>query len=269
MAVVVGTGRAARHGVLFRDAAAIETLARVNTMVFDKTGTLTEGKPRGVGITLLPGHKHDTVALAAAVERHSEHPIARAVVEYALEGRDPSTLPPAEGVEVVPELGVKGTVYGRTVLVGKWEFLRANGVTGDPPRNFAEFGWTQVFVAVDGTLEVCIDVTDELRPTAAEAVRSLAGFGLRVVLLTGDRRATAEEVAARVSIPEVIAETLPADKHKAIEKLKSEGRVVAMVGDGSTTPRPWPRRTSGSRWGRGPTWRLPAPASRWFGRTCG
>jgi Cu+-exporting ATPase len=232
MAVVVGTGRAARAGILFRDAAALETMARVDTVVFDKTGTLTEGKPRGVGITLLTGHKHDTVALAAAVERHSEHPIARAVVEYALEGKDPSTLPPAEGVEVVPGLGVKGTVFGRVVLVGKWDFLRANGVTGDPPRSLAEFGWTQVFVAVDGIAEACIEITDELRPTAAEAVRPLAGLGLRLVLLTGDRKTTAEEVAARVGIPEVIGETLPADKHKAIERLKAEGRVVAMVGDG-------------------------------------
>jgi Cu+-exporting ATPase len=151
-------------------------------------------------------------------------------VEHALDGKDPSTLPPAEGVEVVSGLGVKGTVHGRTVLVGKWEFLRANGVTGDPPRDFAEFGGTTVFVAVEGTPEGGFDVADELRPHAAEAARLLAG--LRLVLLTGDRKATADEVAARLGITEVIADTLPADKHRVVEKLKAEGRVVAMVGDG-------------------------------------
>jgi Cu+-exporting ATPase len=231
MAVVVGTGRAARLGVLFRDAAALETLARVDTVVFDKTGTLTVGKPTVVGTTV--GGKWDTCILAAAVERHSEHPIGRAIVEYVLQGtRD---LPPAEGVEVVPGLGVKGIVHGRTVLVGKADFLRASGGVADapPPGDAAEHGGhTRVLVAVDGKYEGLFEIRDELRPHAAEVLSGLRREGVRTVLLTGDRRRVAEAVASRVPFDEVIADTLPADKHKVIERLKAEGRVVAMVGDG-------------------------------------
>src|SRR5262249_21295941 len=152
-------------------------------MVFDKTGTLTVGKPTVVSV---PAGKWDTLILAAAVERHSEHPIGKAIVEEAL--KHTRDIPLAENVAVVPGLGVKGTVHGRTVLVGKAEFLRANGVPDSPGFEFnREVGADmQVYIAVDGQYEGTLQFQDELRPHAAEAVREIRMGLVRTVLLTGD-----------------------------------------------------------------------------------
>jgi Cu+-exporting ATPase len=207
MAVVVGTGRGARSGMLFRDAAALERLAAVETVVFDKTGTLTEGKPRVVAADV----PDDVLAMAAAVEAASEHPLARAVVRYA-EGRG-LTPPTATDVRTEPGRRVSGTVNGVRIAVG----------------NYAAGG---VAVTVDGTTRGSLTFADAVRPGAADAVAALRAAGVRCVLLTGDRKATADAVAAEVGIPEVIADTLPVDKHAAVERLKAGGRVVAMVGDG-------------------------------------
>ena len=225
MAVVVGTGRGARAGVLFRDAEALERLARVDTVVFDKTGTLTEGKPEVVAAEL----SDEALGLAAAVERGSEHPLARAVVRYA-EGRGVA-IPAAADVRAVPGQGAEGRVGGRRVLVGNAGLMRASGVAGGFP-GADRAGASVVLVAVDGTAAGALAVGDTVRPHAAEAVRELVWAGVRPVLLTGDRRAAAEEVARQVGIAEVIADTLPADKHAAVEQLKAGVRVVAMVGDG-------------------------------------
>jgi Cu+-exporting ATPase len=215
MAVVVGTGRAARRGVLFRDAAALERLAAVDTVVFDKTGTLTEGKPALDRVEPAAGWAEERVlTLAAAVEVGSEHPVGRAVVAAA-QARGLS-LPPAANVEAVPGREVRGTVDGRTVRVGNLPDLNGAGVG----------------VAVDGQLAGTLHVSDQPRATSRDAVAALTADGVRPVMLTGDRRAAAEVVAQAVGISEVIAETLPADKHGEVERLKAAGRTVAMVGDG-------------------------------------
>jgi Cu+-exporting ATPase len=226
MAVVVGTGRGARLGILFRDAEALERLAKVDTVVFDKTGTLTEGKPKVTQAAITD----DALAAAAAVERSSEHPLARALVRYA-EGRG-LTIPTADGVRGVPGQGIEGTVGGRRVLVGKFAIMQASGVVGEFPEEAGESGTSVVYVAIDRRAAGWLTVGDDLRPQAADVVRDLAGEQVRAVLLSGDRRATAEVIARRVGIAEVLADTLPADKHSSIEKLKADGRTVAMVGDG-------------------------------------
>jgi Cu+-exporting ATPase len=226
MAVVVGTGRGARLGILFRDAEALERLATVDTVVFDKTGTLTAGKPKVLHAAI----PDDALAAAAAVERASEHPLARAVVGY-VEGLG-LAIPPADGIRGVPGQGVEGTVDGRRVLVGNLVFMQANAVAGAFPAESGEPGMSVVYVAIDGRAAGLLAVGDEVRPQAADVVRDLAREDVRVVLLTGDRRGTAEAVGRRVGTAEVIAETLPADKHAAIERLKTDGCTVAMVGDG-------------------------------------
>ena len=235
MAVVVAAGRGAKAGVLFRSAEFLERLAGVNTVVFDKTGTLTEGKPR-VAAADIPD---DALALAAAVEQGSEHPLGRAVVRYATEERK-LTLPTASRTWVTPGRGISGEVGGRRVEVGNADSSpRPAGAAGNqhpltpspsPPRG--EGSRTRVHVLVNGAPAGTLHLTDTVRPEAKEVVESLRRAGVRVVLLTGDRRGPAEAVAAEVGISEVIAETLPADKQAAVQRLKAEGRRVAMVGDG-------------------------------------
>jgi Cu+-exporting ATPase len=170
------------------------------------------------------------MAAAAAVEHDSEHPLARAVVRFA-QGRGVQLLS-ADGVRSVPGQGVVGTVGGRRVLVGNLAMMRANAVAGDFPAESGEPGASVVFVAIDGQAAGLLIVGDELRPRAADVVRDLARERVRPVLLTGDRRATAEAVGRRVGIAELFADTLPAEKHAAIERLKADGCIVAMVGDG-------------------------------------
>ena len=221
MAIVVGTGRAARLGVLFKDAAALETLSHVNIVVFDKTGTLTEGKPKVVAVS---GDENEVLRLAAAVERGSEHPLGAAVIAAATERK--LDIPAAADVHIVPGSGVRGMVNGRAVLVGNRRFLQQQGVAGELPPDAA------ILVAAGGAFLGSITLADPVRETTPVAVERLRAAGLRLVLLTGDHAATAGQVARQLGIDEVIAETLPTDKHTAIEKLKAEGRVVAMCGDG-------------------------------------
>jgi Cu+-exporting ATPase len=229
MAVVVAAGRGARAGVLFRSAEYLERLAGVDAVVFDKTGTLTEGKPR-VAAADIPD---DALALAAAVEQGSEHPLGKAVVRYATEERK-LTLPTASRTWVTPGRGISGEVGGRRVEVGNADSSpRPAGAAEHPPLPLvAAKTTTPVHVLVNGTPAGTLHLTDTVRPEAKEVVESLRRSGVRVVLLTGDRRGPAEAVAAEVGISDVIAETLPADKQAAVQKLKAEGRRVAMVGDG-------------------------------------
>ena len=235
VSVMVATGMGARAGVLFRNAAAIEVLRRVDTLVVDKTGTLTAGKPRLVDVVPAPGWTEDGIlALAAGLERPSEHPLAAAILDGARErGLD---LPAVEKFESVTGKGVSGRVAGRPVALGNQLFLRDLGVDPGPlaaraDRMRAE-GQTVMFVTAGGEEVGLIGVADPIRDTTPAAIVALQAEGLRVVILTGDSLATAEAVARKLSIDEVIAEMLPDGKLDAVRRLQAAGRRVAVAGDG-------------------------------------
>jgi Cu+-exporting ATPase len=233
-AILVGTGRAASRGILFRNAEALERARKIRTVVLDKTGTVTEGRPRLTDRVLIEAGGEDSLALAAALEKASAHPLASAIVAAAEKaGR---RLPPVERFQSRAGLGVVGVAGGRRVAVGSARLLELEGVdvsalTEDSARFSAE-GKTPIFVAVDGKAAALLAVADREKPSSAEAVRRLRGLGHRVLLLTGDREATARAVAARVSIDEVLAEVAPGEKAARIRQLQAGGEAVAMVGDG-------------------------------------
>ncbi len=235
MSIMVGTGRGALAGVLFKDAASLERFARIDTLLVDKTGTLTEGKPSLCAVLPAKDFKESEVlALAAALERSSEHPLAQAVSAGArARGLD---VPSAEEFKAVVGKGLKGRVSGRTVLVGTAELLRENGVNADSFLADAEAlrrdGGTAVFVCVDGRLAGLLGVADAVKPSAKEALQSLKEEGIRVVMVTGDSRTTAEAVARRLGIEHVEAEVLPDQKAAVVERYESRGSLVAMAGDG-------------------------------------
>ena len=233
-AIMVGSGLGARRGVLFKNAAAIESSARVSTVVMDKTGTLTKGEPEVVDVVTRDLSAADLLALAASVERESEHPLAEAVVRYADEqavGRRTVT-----GFENVPGQGAVGMVDGRRVAVGNARLLRREGAElGELTARRDELaagGRTTVAVAVDGRAVGLLAIADAPRPTARAAVEALHDLGAGVVMLTGDNRATGERIAAELGIDTVIAEVLPGDKAAEVAKLQQAGLRVAMVGDG-------------------------------------
>ena len=235
MSIMVGVGRGAGAGVLVRDAEALERLERVDTVVLDKTGTLTRGVPAVTGIVPATGFGDDEVlALAAAVERASEHPLAQAIVAAA-EARG-LALAEATGFASPAGRGVRAIVAGRPVLVGSARFLDEHGVAAGPLSEAVDAmraaGATAVMVAVAGRLAGALGIADEIRPDSAAVVRALKAAGLRVVMLTGDNAATARAVAGPLGIDEVEADVLPDAKAAAIRRLKAEGRVVAMAGDG-------------------------------------
>jgi len=234
MAVLVGVGRGAEVGVLVKDAAALEVLGKADVLVVDKTGTLTEGKPRLVAVEPVGVSEADLLRLGAAVERGSEHPLARAVLQAAAERG--VAVPDAADFVAVGGKGVVGVVEGRAVLLGTPALLAERGVDAaallgrlDEHRRQ---GRTAVLVAVDGTPAGILAVADPVKATTAEAVRLLHADGLRLVMLTGDSRATAEAVGRELGIDEVVAEVLPADKAAAVKRFQAEGHVVAMAGDG-------------------------------------
>jgi Cu2+-exporting ATPase len=233
-AIMVGTGLGARRGVLFKNAAALEASARIDTVVMDKTGTLTRGEPEVTDVVTAGIDESDVLALAAAVERASEHPLARAIVAHA----DAAGIRRLDGdrFENVPGHGAVAIVEDRRVAVGNRRLLDREGV--DPGElavvrdELAGAGRTTVLVAVDGRPAGVIALADAPRPTAAAAVAALHELGVRVVMLTGDNQATARRVADQLGIDQVIAEVLPADKSAQIARLQDEGARVAMVGDG-------------------------------------
>jgi Cu+-exporting ATPase len=235
MSIMVGTGRGAEMGVLFRDAEALETLHRADTLVVDKTGTLTEGRPALAAVEPPEGFTEEgLLRVAAALERGSEHPLAAAVVKGA-EARGVA-VPDVSGFRSVTGKGVVGTVDGQEAALGNAALLADMGVTaGDVQARLdahrAE-GRTVMLAAVGGRFAGLVAAADPIRASTPEAIRLLREDGVRVIMLTGDSRATAEAVARRLGIDEVLAEVLPREKAEAVKRLQAGGRVVAMAGDG-------------------------------------
>ncbi len=236
-AIMVGTGRAAQAGVLIRDAAALEGARHIDTVILDKTGTITEGHPEVTRIRLAPDAAVDEdalVRLAASVERGSEHPYAAAIVREATRRRLELAWP--DTFEAAVGQGVVATIEGRRVILGNAALLQANAVDLTPvAADIAEaeaHGETPLLAALDGAVAGVLTVADPVRETAPEAVRHLREMGVEVVMVTGDRRATADAVALRAGIARVEAEVRPEDKARIIRELQALGHVVAMVGDG-------------------------------------
>jgi Cu2+-exporting ATPase len=233
-AVMVGTGLGARRGVLFKNATALETAARIDTVVMDKTGTLTKGEPEVTDVVVDGMEPDDVLALAAAVERESEHPLAAAVARHGDTHGVPALT--ASGFRNVPGHGASAEVAGRRVLVGNAKLMADEGVDlgtlGARRDELAGSGRTAVLVAVDGRAAAVIALADAPRDTSAAAVAALHDAGVEVVMLSGDNEATARRIAGQLGIDTVIADVLPGDKAAKITELRRSGRRVAMVGDG-------------------------------------
>ena len=234
ISIMVGVGKAAEHGILIRSGEALQRAGSLTTVVLDKTGTLTLGRPRLTAIEAADGAEDELLRLAASLEAASEHPLAEAVVEGARErGIEPE---PVEGFAAETGRGVRGQVAGREVLIGNQAFLEAAGIAPGALVERAEVlaadAHTPLFVAVDGAAAGVLGISDPVKGDAAAAVRAMHRAGLKVVMVTGDHRATAEAVAARLGIDEVRAEVLPADKAERVAEFQARGEVVGMVGDG-------------------------------------
>jgi Cu+-exporting ATPase len=234
MSIMVGTGRGASEGVLIRSAEALETLHKVGTVVIDKTGTVTEGKPKLTRVVALNGFaESELLQLAASLEQMSEHPLSTAIVTAAKD-RD-LTLANPDNFESSTGAGVKGIVSGRTVAIGNQALMRASDVDLSPLRSLLDqsgLADSAILIAINGTLAGVLFVSDPIRASSAEAVRMLHAEKVKIVMATGDRRATAEQVASQLGIDEVEAEVLPAGKAELVKRLQGKGQTVAMAGDG-------------------------------------
>ncbi len=236
MSVMVAMGKGATGGVLFKDAEAIEVLKTVDTLVTDKTGTLTEGKPKLVNVVPAAGFDEETILhFAASIERGSEHPLAEAIVAGAKDrGVHPSSK--VGSFESLTGRGVTGVIDGRKVSLGNLRLIEEIGIEpGDLPdraESMRKEGQTAMFVAVDGKAAGILAVEDPIKSTTAEAMDSLHREGIRVVMITGDSRTTAEAVGRKLAIDGVIAEVLPDRKAEMVKQIQAEGRIVAMAGDG-------------------------------------
>jgi Cu+-exporting ATPase len=235
MAIMVGTGRGAENGVLIRNAEALEILHKADTLIVDKTGTLTEGKPRLEGVEPAEGFSADELLrLSASLERGSEHPLAAAIVKGA-EAKG-LHLAEARDFQALTGKGVVGVAEGHRLALGNAALMADEGIDPAPLRSRLDAlraeGRTVMLAAVDGKLAGLLAVADPIRATTPEAIRLLHAEGLRILMLTGDNRTTAEAVARRLGIDEVIAEVLPQDKSEVVQRYQGEGRIVAMAGDG-------------------------------------
>ncbi|MDO8290261.1 MAG: heavy metal translocating P-type ATPase [Parvibaculum sp.] len=235
MSIMVGMGRGARAGVLVRNADALQMMERVDTLVIDKTGTLTEGRPSLVAVGVAPEHKeNDVLRLAASLERGSEHPLAAAIVSAATErGLD---IPAYTDFRNENGKGAAGLVEGKHLTIGSARFLTESGADvsafATDAKHAAEQGATVIFLAIENQAAAYFVLADKVKSTAVPALAALREQGLHVIMATGDGKATADAVAKSLGIDEVLAEALPADKAVLIAKLRSEGRIVAMAGDG-------------------------------------
>jgi Cu+-exporting ATPase len=233
MAIMVGVGRGAHAGVLIKNAEVLETLERVDTLVVDKTGTLTEGKPQLLGVSASQDGGGEALRLAASLERASEHPLAAAIVQAA-ERQGLKLSAPGDFASVAGK-GITGVVDGKQVAVGNAALMTEMGAF---VRSNAEFrdstpgAGANLYVAIDGMFVRTLSVVDPLKPSTPAAILSLKNQGIHIVMLTGDNRATAENLAKEVGINEFEAEVLPERKLEIVRKLQGQGRVVAMAGDG-------------------------------------
>lgn len=235
MSVMVATGRGATQGVLFRDAAAIENLRKVDTLIVDKTGTLTEGRPAfDQAVSAGELDADEILRLAASLDQGSEHPLADAIVSAARERN--LVLSPVDDFDSGSGIGVRGKVEGKILLLGNTAFMQQDNVNVDGLAATAE-GWrikgaSVMYLAVDGTLVGLLAVSDPIKQSTPEAVQALKAAGIRVIMATGDGISTAKAVAEQLGIDEVHGEVKPADKLNLVDKLQSEGCIVAMAGDG-------------------------------------
>ena len=234
-AVAVGTGLGAQNGILYKNAEALEGPARINTIVFDKTGTLTRGQPEVIEVIPASGmNKADLLQLAAAAELGSEHPLAQAVMTAAQAQH--LNLPHAMDFQAVPGHGLQATIDGRAVLIGNRQLMTDKEIAVESltaqADKFSGAGRTVIYVAVDKQLAGLIAIADQIRPGAKEAIAQLQKLGIEVAMLTGDNKATAEQIASDLGIKTVFAEVLPGQKAEKIKSLQAQGKKVAMVGDG-------------------------------------
>jgi Cu+-exporting ATPase len=235
MSIMVGVGRGAQAGVLIKNAEALERMEKIDTLVVDKTGTLTEGKPKVVDIVAADGFQEaDILRLAASVERASEHPLADAIVRAARERH--LELGAVEGFNSPTGKGATGEVDGKTVLLGNSAFLTSLGVDtpslNEQGERLRGDGATVINIAVDGRLAGLFAIADPVKPSTPDALKALAAEGIKVIMLTGDNRTTANAVARKLGIADVEAEVLPDQKSAVVSKLQKAGRIVAMAGDG-------------------------------------
>jgi Cu+-exporting ATPase len=236
MSIMVGVGRGAKEGVLIKEAAVLESLEKVDTLVVDKTGTLTEGRPRVTEVETAQGVTMETLlSLAASVEGSSEHPLAESIVRHAREKE--VEVEEVSGFESITGSGVRGEVSGRKVVIGKPEFLRENGIASvdlfmDRAEELQTAGRTVMWVGIEGQIAGLLAVADPIKDTSGEAIRALHEMGIEIRMMTGDHPRTARAVAEELGIDKVEAGVSPADKHERIRALKREGRFVAMAGDG-------------------------------------
>jgi Cu+-exporting ATPase len=235
ISIMVASGRGAQMGILFRDAAAIETLRGVDTLVVDKTGTITLGKPTLNAVLPESGfQENELLALAAGLEQSSEHPIARAIVEGASARAVAGSS--IDNFQSVTGQGVRGNAGGRALALGNAALMKSVGANVEVARGRVEEarsqGMTAMYLAIDGKLAGVFAVGDKVKDTTAAALEALRAQGLRIVMLTGDSEGTAKAVAATLAIDEVIADVQPAEKAKVVARLQGQGRRVAMVGDG-------------------------------------
>jgi Cu+-exporting ATPase len=235
MSIMVGTGKGAQNGILIKNAEALEGFEKVDTIVVDKTGTLTEGHPELVMVTPYGDYTEESLlALAAAVETASEHPLAAAIVRGAEERS--VAVESQKGFQSVTGQGAKAEVSGRQVAVGNEKLMREVGADGEQhvaqADEFRKKGQTVMFVAVDGKPAGLLGVADPIKKTTVEAIRQLHAAGIKVVMMTGDNAATAEAVAREIGIDEVHAGVSPEDKSRVVRELQEAGSIVAMAGDG-------------------------------------
>jgi Cu+-exporting ATPase len=233
-AIMVGSGKGAENGILFKSAEALENTGKVQLVIMDKTGTITKGEPEVTNILVLDGTEADVLRTAAAVEKSSEHPLAEAIVRRAM--RDGVSVPDADSFEAVPGQGVRAVVDGRTVLIGNRRMMDSNGISMSVAetdlQRMEEEGRTAMLVSSGPALIGIIGVADVVKETSKEAVSELKEMGIDVLMLTGDNPRTAKVIASQVGIDRYIAEVLPENKAQEVARLQAEGRRVAMIGDG-------------------------------------
>jgi Cu+-exporting ATPase len=235
MSIMVGVGRGAQAGILIKDAEALERMEKVDTLVVDKTGTLTEGKPAVVAIETAVGFdSQEVLRLAASLERSSEHPLALAIIREA-EARNLAISEPVDVDQPVGK-GITGTVDGRRLVAGNARFLGEQGIAvevlAERADNLRREGATAIFLGIDGKIAGAIGIADPVKATTPAALLALSQAGIRVIMLTGDNRVTAEAIARRLGIAEIEADVLPDQKSEIVKRLRDQGRIVAMAGDG-------------------------------------